>query len=140
MTVEPLFKGLVVDENDRPVDTSLVGGEPCYVVDDAGFLRHIPAELVDRQVVALMQDQIKGNEDQLADQAAKMLGQEDLFTRAVINSQIKNIDQQFDQLIKNGIPEEGRAYMGMLGFKVVINYHGDVIRVIQPSAPAPGDE
>lgn len=140
MTVEPLFKGLVVDENDRPVDTSLVGGEPCYVVDDAGFLRHIPAELVDRQVVALMQDQIKGNEDQLANQAAKMLGQEDLFTRAVINSQIKNIDQQFDQLIKNGIPEEGRAYMGMLGFKVVINYHGDVIRVIQPSAPAPGDE
>ena len=140
MTVEPLFKGLVVDENDRPVDTSLVGGEPCYVVDDAGFLRHIPAELVDRQVVALMQDQIKGNEDQLANPAAKMLGQEDLFTRAVINSQIKNIDQQFDQLIKNGIPEEGRAYMGMLGFKVVINYHGDVIRVIQPSAPAPGDE
>jgi hypothetical protein len=32
-----------------------------------------------------------------------------------------------------------RAYLGMMGFKVVINYHGDVIRVEQPGS-ASGDE
>jgi len=45
-----LFEGLVVDENDRPVSIKYVGDEPCYVVDDAGFLRHIPSVQVDRQV------------------------------------------------------------------------------------------
>jgi hypothetical protein len=38
-----------------------------------------------------------------------------------------------------GIPEEGRAYLGMLGFKVVINHHGEIVKVEQPSA-SPGDE
>jgi hypothetical protein len=51
------------------------------------------------------------------------------------------MDQQFDALMQQGIPEEGRAYLGMLGFKVVINYHGEVVKVNQPSAPGePGDE
>ena len=36
-------------------------------------------------------------------------------------------------LLENGIPEDGRAYMGMLGFKVVINVHGEVVRLDQPA-------
>jgi len=32
-----------------------------------------------------------------------------------------------------GIPEESRAYMGMLGFKIVINIHGDVVKLDQPA-------
>lgn len=140
MAREPLFKGLVVDVNDQMVGTSTIGNEPCYVVNDAGFLRHIPAEQVDRQVLKLMLDQIKGNEELLAEQAAKMLGQEDIFSRALLNKQIKNMDQQYEQIYQHGIPEEGRAYMGMLGFKIIINYHGEVLNVIQPSSAAPGDE
>ena len=42
MPKQPLFAGLIIDENDRPVEVAFVGGEPCYVVDDAGFHRHIP--------------------------------------------------------------------------------------------------
>lgn len=140
MTTESLFKGLVFDENDQLVSVSRIGDELFYVVDDAGFLRHIPAEQVDRQVLKIMQDQITGNEDLLADQTAKMLGQEDIFTRAFINNQLKHIGDQMEGLLKTGIPEEGRAYMGMLGFKVVINYHGEVMDVIQPSRTAPEDE
>ena len=30
---------------------------------------------------------------------------------------------------------EGGIYLGMMGFKVVINVHGEVLRVEQPSAP-----
>ncbi len=140
MTHEPIFKGLVFDEDDQIVEVSQIGGEPCYIVDDAGFMRHIPSEQVDRQVLDMMQEQIKGNEDLLAEQTAKALGQEDIFSRALINNQLKQIGEQFEQLFKTGIPEDGRAYMGMLGFKVVINHHGDVIDVIQPSRAAPEDE
>ena len=134
MANKALFSGLIVDENERPVEVTYVGEEPMYVVNDAGFRRHIPAESVDRQVLNLMKEQIQGNEDIIGEQTAKMLGQDDLFSRAIIQNQIKQIDQQFDQLMKTGIPEEGRAYMGMMGFKIVINLHGEVIRLDQPGA------
>lgn len=140
MYTEPLFKGLVFDENDQAVSTSNIGDTPCYVVNDAGFMHHIPSEQIDRQVLQVMADQISGNEDLLADQTAKMLGQDDIFTRALINNQLKQIGQQFDQLLSTGIPEDSRLYMSMLGFKVVINYHGEVVNVIQPSREAPEDE
>jgi hypothetical protein len=132
MASKALFSGLIVDENEKPVDVTYVGEEPMYVVNDAGFRRHIPSESVDRQVLNLMKEQIKGNEDIIGEQTAKMLGQDDLFSRAIIQNQIKQIDQQFDQLMQTGIPEEGRAYMGMMGFKIVINLHGEVIRLDQP--------
>lgn len=142
MPRQPLFAGLVIDEYDRPVDIAYIGDEPCYVVDDDGFHRHIPAEQVDRQVLQMMGDMIEGHEDLLADQAAKMLGQDDIFSRALIETQLKNLDKQFDSVLQSGIPDEGRAYMGMMGFRVRINMHGDVLEVEQPgmSAPESGDE
>jgi len=139
MSRRPLFEGLVVDENDQPVDVIYVGDEPCYVVNDAGFRRHIPSDMVDRQVLQLMKDMVEGNEDQLADQTAKMLGQNDIFTRAIIQNQFKQIDQQFENLLQVGIPEEGRAYMGMMGFRVVINLHGDVVKLEQPGTSSEGE-
>ncbi len=135
MPKKALFAGLVVDENDRVVDIALVGDEPFYVVDDAGFKRHIPAGEIDRRVLQHMQNMLKGSEDLISEQTAKMLGQEDIFSKAMIEHQLKNIDQQFESLMQQGIPEEGRAYMGMLGFKVVINFHGEVLRIEEPSAP-----
>jgi hypothetical protein len=140
MTRQPLFSGLVFDENDNPVDVTFVGDEPFYVVDDAGFLRHIPSEQVDHQVLEAMRELIDGHEDALSEQTAKMLGQEDIFTRAMIESQLKNIDKQFDALFEAGIPEEGRAYMGMMGFRITIDIHGDVINVDQPGMISPEDE
>ncbi|MFN2182819.1 MAG: hypothetical protein ACK2UU_02450 [Anaerolineae bacterium] len=132
-----LFGGLVVDENDRAVESTQVGGEPFYVVDDAGFKRHIPAAQIDRQVLQHMQDMMKGSEGMISEQAAKMLGQEDIFSKAMIELQLKNIDQQFETLMQQGIPEAGRTYLGMLGFKIVIDLHGEVLRIEQPSAPEP---
>lgn len=134
MLLQPLFAGLVVDEFDRPVETARVGNEPCYVVDDAGFRRHIPAEQVDRQVLNLMRQQIEGHEDLLSAEAAKMIGADDIFSRALLAQQLKNLDQQFETLLQVGFPEEMRAYLGMMGFKVVIDLHGNVLRVDQPAA------
>jgi len=139
MAKEPLFLGLVVDEFDRPVESALVGSEPCYVVDDNGFRRHIPSEQIDRQVLAKMGELIQGHEDILGEQTAKMLGQDDIFSRAMIQKQLENIEEQFEAILKSGIPEEGRSYMGMMGFKIVIDVHGEVLRLDQPSG-LPEDE
>ena len=140
MSNKPLFAGLVVDEADNPVETALVGNEPCYVVDDFGFRRHIPSEIVDRQVLNMMAEMIQGNEQILSEQTAKMLGQDDIFTRAMIENQLKQVEQQFDKVLETGLPEEGIAYMGMTGFRIRINIHGDVIDIEQPGMIAPEDE
>ena len=128
-----LFEGLIYDENENPVEVAYVGDEPFYVVNDDGFLRHVPANEVDREILNEMITVVKENEDLFADQTAKMLGQEDIFTRAIIQNQLKNLDQQIENLFVTGLPEEGRAYIGMMGFKVTINLHGEVVRIDQPS-------
>jgi len=140
MAAQPLFQGLIFDENDQPVDVTMVGDEPCYVVNDAGFHRHIPSEGVDRQVLRMMGQMIEGHEDELAEQTAKMLGQDDIFSKALIENQLKNIEQQLEAVLKTGIPEDGRAYMGMMGFRVKINVHGEVLEVKQPGTAAPDNE
>ena len=134
MPDKPLFEGLIIDENDQAVTVAYVGDEPFYIVNDDGFRRHVPSADVDRQVLDLMRGQIKGNEDLLGTQAAKMIGQDDIFSRAMIMNQLKNLDKQFDNLMSTGIPEEGRAYLGMMGFRIVINIHGEVVRFDQPAA------
>ncbi len=139
MPRQALFAGLVIDENDNPVETTYIGDEPFYVVNDAGFHRHIPAEQVDRQVLDFIKAGIEGHEDAISEQTSKMLGQDDIFSRAMIFNQIKNIDQQFDMLFQTGIPDEARAYLGMMGMRIIINLHGEVIRVDQPAAAAPDE-
>jgi hypothetical protein len=140
MPRKPVFAGLVVDEFDRPVDVAYVGDEPCYVVDDDGFRRHIPSEQVDRQVFEAMQEMIAGHESLISEQTAKMLGQDDIFSIAMIKNQLQQIDKQFDALLDAGIPEEGLAYLGMMGFRIRINVHGEVIEIDQPGMIAPDDE
>jgi hypothetical protein len=141
MARQPLFAGLVIDEFGNVAETAMVGDEPFYVVDDAGFRRHIPAEEIDRKVFGQITEAMKGSEEYLSEQTAKMLGQEDIFTKAMIEQQLKNIDKQFDQLMQVGIPEDMRAYLGMTGFKIIINIHGEVLRVEQPGiANDEGDE
>ena len=140
MASQALFEGLVIDEYDRPVEVKMVGGSAFYVVDDDGFLRHIESEEVDRQVLAEMAEMIEGQEEIISESTMKMIGQEDIFTKASIEASLKNIDQQFEALLESGLPEEARAWMGMSGFQVVIDIHGQLIRLSQPGAISPDDE
>ena len=140
MTTKAVFQGLVFDDNDQPLSTASVGDEACYVINDDGFMRHIPAEKIDRQVIDAIRCQVEDNKDLVAEQTIKMIGDVDIFTHAIIQNQLENLDDQFDHLLTNGIPEDGRVYLGMLGFKIIVNYHGDVIRVEQPAAPINGKD
>lgn len=140
MTKKAVFEGLVIDERDQPAEVVYVGDEPCYVVDDSGFRRHIPSEQVDMQVLQAMLEMIEGHEDLLTAQTAKMLGSEDPFSVAMIEKQLENIDEQIGTLLETGIPEELRAYLGMMGFRVRIDVHGDVLTVDQPGMIIDDDE
>ncbi len=132
MPEKAVFEGLIVDEKGDSVEVVYIGDEPCYVVDDAGFRRHIPADQVDRQVLERMKEMIAGHEDLISDQAARMLGTDDIFSRASIANQLKNIEDQFRLIMQRGIPEDQRAFLGMMGFRIRINVHGEVIEIEQP--------
>ncbi len=130
MSNKALFAGLVIDENGNPLETTYLGDEAQYVLDDHGFRRHIDAETVDRQVLAQLQGQIEANKEAVEEGIMKMMGSEDLFTKAAIDKSIKDMDQ----VLKQGIPDEARQMLGMMGFRVVVNYHGEVVRIDQPGA------
>jgi hypothetical protein len=123
-----LFAGLVQDEDGKPVETVMVGGVPYYVVDEDGFRRHVEAETVDRQVIEMLREQFMENREIATEAMLKMLGKEDLFTKAMIDASIKNMDQ----VIESGLPEGARAWLGMLGFRVIIDTHGEVCRLDMP--------
>lgn len=136
MARQALFEGLVFDESDNAVTTSVVGGDAAYVVDDDGFLRHIDAEIIDREVLAFFLTQLQENKDLAVEQTMKMLGQDDLLTKAAIDAQLRNIDME--QIIAQGIPAQAREMMGFLGFRIIVNVHGEVLRLDQPAMPDDG--
>lgn len=139
MPRQALFAGLVFDESDHPLEVGRIGEEPAYVIDDAGFRRHVPAAQIDNVVLGEMKKLIQGNEDLISGEAAKMVGAEDPFSKAIIENQLKNIDKQFEMLFEVGIPEDMRAYLGMIGFKVVVDYHGEVVEVRQAGGGRDGE-
>lgn len=133
MAQQAFFRGLVYDEFDNPVESKTIGGEAFYVVDDQGFLRHIEAEQIDRRILTVFLEQLEENKDLAITQAMQMMGQDDLFTKAALDAQMRNID--VDMILQQGLPEQARNMMGMVGFRVVIDVHGEIIRFDQPALP-----
>lgn len=130
MSTQAMFAGLVYDEQERPLATAVVGGEAHYVLDDAGFLRHISAEEVDRQVLALFLEQLDQNRDLAVEQTLRMMGKDDLMTKAAIDASLNNIDME--QILAQGIPGQARDMLGMMGFRIILNFHGEIVDIEQP--------
>ncbi len=138
MARQAMFEGLVFDEYDNPVSVAYIGDEAQYVVDDDGFHRHVDAERVDRQVLGIFMQQLADNKDMAVEQAMSMMGKDDLFTKAAIDAQISNIDME--QIMAQGIPLQARNMLGMLGFRIIINVHGELIGLNQPTLPDSDDD
>ena len=134
-----LFAGLVTDENENAVEVAYIGDDPMYVVDDAGFRRHIEAREIDTQVLAAMREQILSNKDLVTEGALKMMGKDDLFSKAMIDSSLEHLDEHFEKLMQTGLPPGAIEWMGMMGFRIVINYHGEIVR-LQPEAFGVADD
>lgn len=137
MSHQALFTGLVYDEQENLVDVAFVGSDAQYVIDDNGFRRHIPAADVDRQVLHVFIDQLQDHKEIAIAQALRMMGKDDLFTKAALDASIRNVN--VEEILRQGIPEQARDMMGMMGFRVVIDYHGEVIRLDQPAVSDEGD-
>ena len=131
------FEGLVVDEDGHPVSVVRLGEASYYVVDDSGFRRHVDAGDVDRLVLEQFVAQLGAHRDEAAAAMLRVIGQEDLFTKAMVDSTILNID--VDQLLGHELPADVRQWLGMMGFRIVINRHGELTRVDMPAA-APDDD
>jgi hypothetical protein len=125
----PLFGGLVFDEQGQPAGVATVGGEPHYVILDAGFRRHVASEHVDRQVLSWLQSQVAANKDLVTQGVLSMLGRDDLFSKAMVDASVKNLGD----LLEQGLPDDARTWLGMLGFRVTVDIHGDVLDINGPN-------
>ena len=131
-----MFTGLVFDEAGNPAEMAYVGEDACYVVDDDGFRRHIDAALVDRAVLRFMREQVEDNREIAVTQMLEMMGKDDVFTKAAVESSINNMEDAVGQ----PIPEDARQWLGLLGFKIVIDMQGTVVEVQMPSGGIEGDD
>jgi hypothetical protein len=132
-----LFAGLVIDEQDNVAQVTYVGGDAFYVVDDDGFDRHIPAEAVDRQILKVMKEQILDQRELVVEGMLQYLGQDDLFTKATVESSIDQMDEHLEELQRTGLPEEARSWLGLMGFRIIIDVHGEIVDLQMPEAAAP---
>jgi hypothetical protein len=123
-----MFAGLVFNQAGQPATVAFVGGEAHYVILDDDFRRHVAAHDVDRQVLVRLSEVMEPFRDQAVVEMMRMMGKEDLFTKAMIDSSLKNWEQALGQ----PIPEDMRAWLGMLGFRVVVNVHGEMVEFDLP--------
>jgi hypothetical protein len=128
----PLFSGLVFTEQGQPAEVATVGGEPHYVILDGDFRRHVSSEYVDRQILSWLQGQITANRDMVTQGVLAMLGRDDLFSKAMVDDSFKNMDQ----LLRHGLPEDARMWLGMIGFRITVDVHGEVVAIDAPAQPS----
>jgi hypothetical protein len=57
------------------------------------------------------------------------MGKDDIFTKAALESSINRMEEAVGQ----PIPEEARQWMGMLGFRIVIDDQGNVVDIEMPA-------
>jgi hypothetical protein len=125
---QAVFAGLIQNEAGEPVEVAYVGGDAFYVIPDGDFRRHVEAIQVDEEVLRRLREQFEGIEDQIAAGVMQFLGKEDLFTKASIDMALKNFDQAF----RRADPEQWKPWLGMMGFLVIVNVHGEVVRIESP--------
>jgi hypothetical protein len=125
---QAIFAGLIQNENEQSVEVTYLGGDAFYVIPDGDFLRHVEASTVDDEVLRLLREQMEGMQDQVVEGVLKFLGKEDLFTKASIDMALKHFDQAF----RTADPNQWKPWLGMMGFRVIVNVHGEVLRVESP--------
>lgn len=124
-----VFSGLIYDEEGNAVSDTFIGTEPHYVIMDGDFKRHVAAQEIDQQVIDWLQKQAEANKDLVSQNVMSMLGQDDLFTKAMIDSSISRMSEVMQQ----GLPSDARMMLGMMGFRIIVNLHGEVVDLKTPT-------
>ena len=136
MAQSAMFAGLVFDEDGNPADIAWVGEDACYIIMDDDFRRHVDAGDVDRQVLRFLRQQVEGSRDLAVKTMLDMMGQDDVFTKAAVESSIDHMEDAVGQ----PIPEEARQWLGMLGFRIIVDFHGHIVDIEMPAGGIDEDE
>ena len=131
MSRTAMFEQLIFDDSGRPVEVGWVGDEACYVVDDAGFKRHIDAEQVDKAVLQFFKEQIRSNKEMALRSMLEMMGKDDIFTKTALEYQLEHMDEAANQMI----PPQARGLLAAMGFKIIIDVQGNLVDIQMPEAP-----
>ncbi len=130
-----MFEGLVFGEAGQEAGIGWVGGDACYLLDDGGFQLHIDATGVDRQVLQLIKEQVQANRDIAVRGILEMMGKDDVFSKTAVEYSINRMEEATGQRL----PPEARDLLRSLGFRIIIDIHGDVVQLDMPVEEA-GDE
>lgn len=133
---QALFQGLVYNEAGQPVEVAYVGGVAHYAIPDDGFLRHVEARLVDDAVLEQLQEQILGMQDELSAAIMSMMGKTDIFTKAAIDASLRNLKDN----VRQSAADQWVPWLRFLGFRVVVNVHGELVELIYPEQAAGEDD
>jgi hypothetical protein len=128
---QALFDELVYNEAGERAKLAYIGGIAHYAIPDAGFMRHVEARKVDDAVLAQLKAQISSQHDDVVRGMLQMLGKEDIFTKAALDASVRNIDEQ----IRLSDRSQWSPWLKLLGFRVVVDVHGELVQVIYPEQP-----
>ena len=129
MASSAMFAGLVVDEEGNAAEVAYVGENACYVVTMMDFKRHIDASWSICRCCDLCVDRSEDQRDLAVDTMLDMMGKDDIFTKAAVESSIDNIEDAVGQ----ALPEDARQFLGMLGFRIIIDFQGTVVDMELPA-------
>ena len=79
-------------------------------------------------VLAYMKGQMDAHRDIAVPGVLEMMGQDDIFTKAAVESSL----DKMEEAVGNPLPDEAKGLLGMLGFQIVVNFHGDVVEIKMP--------
>ncbi|MBN1179921.1 MAG: hypothetical protein JXD18_11970 [Anaerolineae bacterium] len=127
---EPLFAGLVFNEGGESAESVYVGDEACYAIPEEDFLYHVEAIEVDRQIVQRLKERFLAMKDTLVDAVMQMTGSDDPFSRAAIVRSLENMEQILEA--RGAVTEDMRLGLWMTGFRVIVNFRGEVVHVEVP--------
>ena len=82
--------------------------------------------------------QLQEHQDEAAAAMLRMMGQDDLFSKAIVDSTLRNMD--LEKVLNQGLPPDARQLLGLLGLRVIVDLHGEVVRVDLPAVAADDDK
>ena len=130
-----LCPGMVYSERGEAAKVAYIGKVAHYAIPDRGFWRHVAAYEVDRVVIAELKERISSVQNELMPAVLQMLGKEDLFTKAAVTASIRHLEEG----MHSSDSEEWVPFLQMLGFRIVVNVHGDVVEIVYPQPSGEGD-
>lgn len=131
-----LFPSLVENEEGEPAEVVYIGGVAHYAIPDRGFRRHVEARLVDDAVLAYLQEQVDPVRDELVRALLGMLGNDDIFTMAAVDASLRNLGDS----MRRANPEQWAPWLRALGFRIIVDVHGNVVNLVYPASMGPDDD